>query len=180
MDKQYFLIIKGVKPLNQSLIEFHAYMDIANQFHNTLWSKGILELQEQAQKIIQKINSYSPDETPILLHPSNGLNHSLVLTFLTKEKIFQLEGHEVRNSTPRYHIQMPADWMEKKYSNWPYLTFHDKRELTEVELKKVDEFLKGQKDTGQFLFTIKSDEYADWEIKLIDFVQENGKEVTNG
>lgn len=172
-------MIKGIRSENQSLNEYHAYMDIANQFHNTLWNKGLLELQEQAYKIIQKVNTNFPEETPIVLHAGNGLNDSLLLTFLKKERVFQLEGHEVRNSTPRYHVQMPADWMEKKYPNWPELPVGDQKELTEVELKKVDEFLKGGKHIGQFLFTINSDEYDGWDIKLIDFVQEDGKEVTN-
>ncbi|MFN3802619.1 hypothetical protein [Belliella pelovolcani] len=91
-----------------------------------------------------------------------------------------IQWFDIKNTTARYHIQMPEDHMRKKY---PFFNDWDKRKQKnafEDEIKKVSDFIKEKNPNTQFILTTFQKDFLGWKINLLDYVIDEGKEESNG
>ena len=77
-------------------------------------------------------------------------------------------------ATWKYHVQIPVEWFEWKYTDWKTATLELKVQRMEDELKKFNDLMSGVKAHGKSLLTVfrthaeSGREYAGWKITAID------------
>lgn len=180
MAKQYFLLVKDYTGINSKPVEVAIKNQLMREIHQKVWNKGKEELSVYLQKVIALQEKENKDEVRMNFIEDKPTEEDLnYLCF----RLFRVRGYEVRNANPRYHVQMPANWMSLRYPDWTRLPIGKQNQLFHTEMRKIEDFFKKtnlRTFVGSFL-----NEYEGWKIELIDFTHpqydefEKGKEEGN-
>lgn len=174
-----------------------------NVYLSPNWHLGATTSDEKTIKVPVVNPIYFPPE--LLRERTDGLNYIFPISFPTGKKYYQLatwhaivvsKWLDLANSIPafklalmknqvtiKYHIQMPDYWMKWKYPKFETLPKDERKNLTDAECKKFDDFLVGIENSGKSITSIfKTDpatgkEWPGWRIIAIDDKIKDGKYI---
>lgn len=172
MGKQYFLLVKDYTGINCKPVEVAVKNLLMRQLHQKVWDKGEKALFEHIEQVMAEKEKEYRDTIHLNFIEDKPTEEDLnYLCF----GLFRVRGYEVRNANPRYHVQMPANWMALRYKDWTRLTIREQNERFHTEMKKVEGFINSNQH--RTLITSFLNEYEGWKIELIDFTHPQYQEL---
>lgn len=169
MNKQYFLLVKSFTGSNSKPIEKALVNKLVQTLDQTFCNKSMHDLNLHLKDIMVGCEKEFKDVITIPLVITKTSEREFTFICLG---LFKITAFEVRNANPRYHVQMPADFLPRKWADWNQLSKQEQNQRIELEMKKVSAFLDGSNPQANCMITTFQKEFEGWKIELIDFVHE--------
>jgi hypothetical protein len=162
MANQYFItVILDKMPFSDWDMEI--IKAVTERFDRVLWNKDLDSLSECLKKMANGILEAHGENDFECRNYTTGGNSSYI-----RSGLFALKIEVVKNALPRYHVQMPENWMERLYAEFQNFPENEKRILFEDEVEKVSDWIKSKNEST--IITTFNEKYPGWKIEVVDFV----------